>query len=401
MALIHYLRRRLDRIDRRRMALGQALLAALIALASLAMVFAASDAANISGQELDLSHSGRAWELNDDHNGHLWLSDYQAGEIWHLNPATEVYTVYKGLTGASDGRLDANGDLWWSEYDNYRFGKLDLATDIRTVWPLTGSNPGFVSGLNFDDQGRVWLTASSQPYLYRFDPQSDEFCRFDMPNNGASVYIESHDGDLWLADWKFPNIYRIDPDNGSYKEWAYNRLSDPRGMTFDDNGHLWWGGYFERAALFRLDPNSPFVTLYNLPDDTSEPVMVDAQHGFIWYSDYTGRFGLLNPRSASGTINPVTTDISTLKGELCYQDWQPVGTNNTPNSNSSFSWSTGVYSVTTGPAGWKSYHLPEDSVDWGPWGIRAGDDGVWVVDQERQKLIHLPSLKNFVPLLRK
>ncbi|MFN2222490.1 MAG: hypothetical protein ACK2UH_08065, partial [Candidatus Promineifilaceae bacterium] len=149
---------------------------------------------------MNLKVNGRAWELNGDDKGHLWISDYDAGEIWHLNPATDVYTAYRGLNWASDGRLDASGDLWWVNYDEYNFGRLDLDSDVRTIWPLTGTIPGNVTGLNFDGQGRVWIPDLTRSDLYRFDPQSDEFCHYQLPNNSSSNYIISHDGYHLIED---------------------------------------------------------------------------------------------------------------------------------------------------------------------------------------------------------
>jgi streptogramin lyase len=387
--------------DKRRLALVQATVAGMAILIILAIMLESGAAASQSGQEMELKqNNGRAWELNEDGNGHLWISDYGGSEIWHLNPSTGVYTIYNHLTGASDGRLDANGDLWWADFDNHRFGRLDLDTDVRTTWPLTGEIQGEVIGLNFDDQGRVWIPDSAQDSLYRFDPGNDEFCHYQLPNNSASPYIESHGGYLWLADDLRTYIYRIDPDDGSYTQWNYERVSTSQGMTFDDNGHLWWGGYIRRSALFRLDPNSPFVTYYYLPSGTSQPAMVDAHHGVIWFSDHTGQFGRLAPEMATGlTVNAkMKSDVLPFE---CYQDWSPIGSNNTVKSTSSASWVANTYSMTSSADGWSLYQLPQDTEDWGPWGIRARSDGVWVVDQERQRLVHVAWQNLYVPFLVK
>ena len=108
-------------------------------------------AADLAGREMDLQQSGQAWELNSDQTGHLWISEYGLDEIWQLNPATDVYTIYEKIDGASDARLDTGGDLWWADFNNYGFGRLDLDSGIRTTWPLTGSGQGRATGLNFDD----------------------------------------------------------------------------------------------------------------------------------------------------------------------------------------------------------------------------------------------------------
>lgn len=398
--------RLIEALGRRRLALAQAIVVGLVTVVVLARVFASGNAAGQNGWEMDLNQkpNSRAWELNSGADGQLWISDFEAGEIWQLNPATNVYTTYNLASGVSDGRPDANGNLWWVGYDDYNFGRLDLDSNVRTVWPLTGTVPGNVTGLDFDDQGRIWIPDLTRSDLYRFDPQSSEFCHFHLPNNSASNYIVSHDGYLWLADWKLPYIYRIDPAAGSYVQWFYAKASDPWGMTFDDNGDLWWAGlagYQEVPSLMRLDTSSIFVTFYALPVDTGQPVMVDAWHNFIWFSDLEGRFGLFNPEEAVGTTLTASTVTGTLPLVKCYQDWQPLSTTGTSKSAASAEWTAGAYSTTAFAGGWQLYQLPQDTVDLGPWGIRAQQDGVWVVDQERQKLVHVPWQKLFIPLVTK
>jgi streptogramin lyase len=279
---------------------------------------------------------------------------------------------------------------------------LDLDSDLRTIWPLTGTTPGAVSGLNFDAQGRVWIPDLTRSDLYRFDPQSDEFCHYQLPHNSASFYIINHDGSLWLADRKLPYIYRINPNDDSYEQWLYRKASDPLGMTFDANGDLWWSGLFGLdlvPSLVRLSPNTIFVTFYELPDGKGDPVMVDALYDLIWYSDSEGRFGRLDPSKATGETVTASRATGQLSLVQCYQNWQPLSSANTQKSTASAGWTAGVYTTTTIADGWAVYQLPEDSLSWGPWGIRARQDGIWVVDQERQKLVHIPWQKSFIPLV--
>jgi hypothetical protein len=153
---------------------------------------------------------------------------------------------------------------------------------------------------------------------------------------------------------------------------------------------LWWAGFDKRPALFRLDPDTSTVTYYTLPSAAGEPVMVDARHNFIWYSDYQGRFGRLDPRKAAGATVAATEGAGALSLVECYQDWQPLSSASTSKSTSAANWAAGLYSTTIPAAGWQLYQLPEVSAARGPWGIRLLEDGLWVVDQQRQKLVNIP-----------
>jgi streptogramin lyase len=128
--------------------------------------------------------------------------------------------------------------------------------------------------------------------------------------------------------------------------------------------------------------------------------MVDAYQGFIWYSDETGVFGRLDPRLASGTSDFADWLTDVIK-PVCYTDWQPDGSAHTVNSTASASWATGNYSVTVDADGWQLYQLPGTVAGKGPWGIRARGDGVWVIDRERQKLVHMPRTNLYIPYVTK
>lgn len=358
-------------------------------------------AANLAGREMDLQQNGQAWELNSDQNGHLWISEYGLDEIWQLNPATDVYTIYEKIDGASDARLDTGGDLWWADFNNYGFGRLDLDSGIRTTWPLTGTKQGRPTGLNFDEQGRVWITDREAPELFSYDPQSEEFCHYSLPEQIRSWYVLNRGGYVWLADTARPYILRIDPEGESYTTWYYDDLdSDPRGMTFDDQGNLWWSGYRGQAALFSLYPDNGWLTAYALPDGKGRPAMVAADGRYIWYSDEEGSFGRLDPKAAGGVSAQIMPESDTLQPD-CYSDWQPDA--NPPNEVSSYSasWSAGTYTNTVDAGGWLVYELPDDTPDGsepvGPWGIRVLENGVWLVDQDRQKLVHIERNRVYVP----
>jgi streptogramin lyase len=404
--VVHYLVNVLRMTGRRRLLLGQSFVAGVLALVLLVVALRAGAAAVQQGLEMDLKDDGQAWELNPDHNGDLWISDYAAGEIWQVNPATDVYTIYEKISGASDARLDANGDLWWADFNNYGFGRLELDGNVRTTWPLTGAVIGRATGLNFDDQGRVWITDGSRPDLYSFDPRNDEFCHYKLPKQIRGWYVVAHDGFLWMVAALQPYVLRIDPDDGSYATWHYHELgsnSHARGLAFDDQGNLWWSGYNGQSSLFWLILESNFVYEFALPGGKGWPTMVDAGQGFVWYGDELtedGAFGRLDPQSASKESSRVLPE-SIPPRFTCYADWQPTGGGSGNVSSASASWSAGTYTTTVDADGWRVYQLPDDTPDGvdpvGAWGIRALDSGTWIVDQDRQKLVHIRWNHVFIP----
>jgi streptogramin lyase len=107
-----------------------------IAIASLLLLIVAlgvTGASLTATLQTALNPSGEAYELNLDAANNLVISDWGADEIWQLNPATNVYTIYHGTSSASDARVDSNGDIWWTEPDSDKVGRYSVANDEITT----------------------------------------------------------------------------------------------------------------------------------------------------------------------------------------------------------------------------------------------------------------------------
>ena len=93
----------------------------------------------IHAQEASLDLSGIAYEINPDTHGDLWISDDGADQIWQVNPASEVYTIYSGVLNASDAQRTSTNQVWWVDSRSTNLGRLDLNTFVATMWTLPGS----------------------------------------------------------------------------------------------------------------------------------------------------------------------------------------------------------------------------------------------------------------------
>jgi streptogramin lyase len=60
---------------------------------------------------MPLNPSGSAFEVNRDAQGRLYVSDYNAGEIWLLDPVKRLFTRYSGFSLPGDARSDGGFDL--------------------------------------------------------------------------------------------------------------------------------------------------------------------------------------------------------------------------------------------------------------------------------------------------
>jgi streptogramin lyase len=332
-------------------------------------------------QETWLDFTGTAYEINPDTQGNLWISDDGANQIWQVNPASGVYTIYPGMANASDARMDPAGVVWWTNAGNTDLGRISLGTSTVTTWTLPGA--GTLWGITFDNAGHVWSTDFAEGKLYRFTPSTTEVCTYPVPDAGVSDYIVADGGDLWLADWSNDRILRLQPAAGVFTRWQLMGDAYPQGLALQANGNLWWADE-DLQMLARLEPGSDRLTAYTLPAGTT-PEMIALSGGKVWYTEsMSGTVGVLDPTSASGATSALvrtTTPVTPVCTNL------GAGTSaNVTISTRTIEWTPAVYTRTVNSGGWTVYELPTGAL---PWGIAAGNGDVWVVDQGRRKLAHL------------
>ncbi len=338
-------------------------------------------------KETPLNENGLVYEMYRAGNGELWISDWLAGEIWRVNPTSNIYTVYEGLLGASDGRLDGNGGLWWSNLDDNQLGHLVPGQSTGTLWPLpVGSEP---IGLAFDAGGNVWVAASNDSFVYRFAPGTNQLCSFALPDEGTADYVLFHDGRIWLGDWVASRIVRLNPATGAVTYWQLPDNSIPAGLAFDASGHLWWAGN-GLGDLGRLNPGTNAVTIYPIPGDNPLPVQVSVQNDNVWYTDEMGTVGSLDPVVAKGNSQVVTPATNTVQPTCASISSSPVAITT---RSGAVVWTAANYNLAQNSDGWMIYDLPPGAA---PYGLATSSDTVWFADQgEDTGLVRTQQLGSF------
>jgi streptogramin lyase len=352
-------------------------------LAVLALLWTASRASAdlVTAHETDLNPSGKAFEVNPDTGGNLWISDYFADKIRQLDPRSGVYTIYQGMSGASDARRDAAGDVWWTNYVDNQLGRISLSANQVITWALPGA--GIPLGTAVDDSGDIWVTDSFEPQVHRFDPDTQEVCTYLVPDGGTSDYIVADGGYIWLGDWWLSRLLRLDPSTDEFTSWALPEGAFPEGVAVDEAGHV-WAADSELSLLVELQPAINQLTTYTVPVGVW-PEMLVPHNGLVWYTeDYSGTVGVLDPATAHGTTTTVASATETV-APTC-ENLGPGTSAPLVSSTGSASWASTALATLLDSAGWTIYALEPGS---SPWGIAVVQDDVFVVDEGRQKLVKL------------
>lgn len=362
---------------------------------SLALLWAGRQvgANGYTAQEAALNPAGEAYELNADAAGNLWVSDFGAGEIWHIHPATGVYTAYEGLSTPSDARPDGSGSVWWTDSDAVLW-RLALGTGAATPWALPSG--GAPLGTAIDTDGNVWVADSAQPLLYRFAPTTTELCSYALPGGATSNYIATGGTALWLSDYTAYHMMRLEPASGEFTMWELPWTSYINGIAVDGEGDVWVAESASYSLLAELDPVIDRLTAYTLPVGTW-PEMLALHDDLVWYSeDDAGTVGVLDPSVAAGatyTLSSSTQVVTPTCSTLV------AGISATLDTRSGTAvWATSSLSTTVASGGWTVFSLPDGGA---PWGIAVAGSEAFVVDKGRQLLLRIapPGVDVYLPLV--
>ena len=368
--------------------------------------------------EAGLNPQGSAYEINPDSDGWLWISDFSAGEVWHVNPQVSPATYTKFSTGGYPADARRSGEVfWWVDgyYDEPVIGdpipgvigRAVVADGAFTTWQVPVGALYFY-GTAVDNAGRLCASDAIQPYIYRLEDKPadipDELCTFTLPDSGQTYYFAYQDPYLWLEDFVNSRLLRLNviPDSGnnfSYSWWQLPEASSPFGMTVDADGHLWYADD-SNNELAELDPDSDVLTHYVIPKK-SMPQMVAVVGDEVWYTGHSlNTIGVLDSLAAAKTTSNLTQVDSSLSPVCSAISTYTPG--NLTMTSGTISWASTSYQPLYVQDGWHIYQMPTDS---SPWGIAYRDGKVWVVDSNQQKLVEidasgsLDTFNVFLPLI--
>ncbi len=334
----------------------------------------------LSVQEAPLAPGGEAYEINPGGPAALLVSDYGANEIRRVDAESGAFVAWR-VTTPVDARQDAAGRIWFTD-DAATFGFVDPPAGTVTTWSLGDPSEYGLSGIAFDEAGRVWLSEwfGSTSQVRRFDPASGELCAYALPGGSSSYYLLYRENQVWTANWGSRRVYRFDPSTGQGQRWQLSSASFPQGMALDDAGDLWLADSGV-GALVHLSPAGGRLATYPAPGG-SAPHMLALVDGRVWYSAAgSAEVGMLDPLAAVPAITSAPAAAFTTFAAC--QTLPPGSSSPVSASAGTLAWSDGAWPQALSSGGWTVYSLPPGA---GPYGIAGHAGRLWVVDQGRGML---------------
>jgi virginiamycin B lyase len=196
--------------------------------------------------------------------------------------------------------------------------------------------------------GNVWFVGQRAHYVAEFDPDTEEFQKFDLEDGvGPHTVIVDDEGTPWYAGNRANHIGTVNPETGEINKYMMpddNSARDPHTMAFNAEGDIWftsqgansvgkldvetgepdiievptqrarpygiimdqdmqrpWICLFGTNKLATVDPSTMELTEIELPNEDARPRrLAQTSDGNIWYGDYNrGYIGRYNPQDDS------------------------------------------------------------------------------------------------------
>jgi streptogramin lyase len=157
--------------------------------------------------------------------------------------------------------------------------RADLETDETALEQEDGN----AKEINLDHQGLLWVSDAGAGELRAYNPTTEVYTTYlglGAPSDGR----RSPDGTVWWIDPVSDQLAQLELDASDITYWNLPTTS-PYGTAVDSSGTVWVTEYFE-PDLYRFDPASSQLCIYNYGDPDGASDYVLAQGDYIWLGDW-------------------------------------------------------------------------------------------------------------------
>lgn len=155
--------------------------------------------------------------------------------------------------------------------------------------------------------GVIWLVGQGGDYAARFDPETGEFRRRDLPpGTGPHNLIIDWDGTIWIAGNRQAFIGKMNYVTGELTRFTMpdDTARDPHTLVFSGRNDIWftlqWSNF-----IARLDKRNGHIDLVPLATERARPYGIEIDsRGHPWVA--------LLGTNALATVNPRTLELTTI-----------------------------------------------------------------------------------------
>jgi virginiamycin B lyase len=149
-----------------------------------------------------------------DAQGTLWFTG-QNGFYGRLNVTSGEMEVFRSLHGPGPYGISTtpSGEVYYASLAGSYVGHIDTQTGAVTELNPPTPNQG-ARRVWPDSQNRIWVSEWNAGQVARYDPASDQWREWPLPDSGRNqayaVFVDELD-QVWLSDWRVNAMVRFDP----------------------------------------------------------------------------------------------------------------------------------------------------------------------------------------------
>ena len=164
---------------------------------------------------------GRSYDVAVDNEGMVWFSEIALGTLVKLNPTTgESKDIHpEGTVSIRGITVDPQDNLWFGDFLGHRFGKLNVKTGAVKFYKPPTPNATVYGVTHNQADGTMWFADMSGNNVTRFDPKTEQFTEFPIPQRPDRSYARFIGADVkgrvWFTEYFGDRIGFVDPTGES------------------------------------------------------------------------------------------------------------------------------------------------------------------------------------------
>jgi virginiamycin B lyase len=213
-----------------------------------------------------------------DRFGNIWAG---GSMLLRFDPKTEQFMEFPEARTPYGIELDGEGNVWFAEFPQEgKIGKIDIRTLKITKWtPPTTEKLAAINkdqpDENFgnsathpksagprriavDSHGIIWFGEWWGGQIGRFDPKTETFKEFPLPDPDPTPYAigVDHNDFVWYSSYDDDIIGRLDPKTGAVVEYPFPYSGNGlRELIPDSKGRMWFGTPFNNKVGYFIPPD--------------------------------------------------------------------------------------------------------------------------------------------------
>ena len=310
-------------------------------------------------------------------------------EVKNESPFVSEFLVPTDDAGVNAIAADNNGLIWFVENNSSKLANFNPLTNKFEEYDIP-EKIGFVWSMVLDRDNTVWFIDAKRDKMWSFNSKNNIFKSYDLPAKGSFVVQMALDQEdnIWFAEYLASNktgdkIAKFEPKSERFVEYqTLTPESGPIGITVDSSGNIWFTEIISNIVVF-FPSNSSFKE-YGFPIPIIPPTgIVTDNDGIVWFTEHGGnKIGKFIPD------NKTLIEYSTLSLSRKYPATLPYWIKMDMHGNLWFNEHTGNSIAKFIPANETliEYHIPsKDIVDALTFAIDK-DGNVWFTELGTNKI---------------